>query len=464
MARLRMTKTTNGAAAYKATGNKLVDLFFNIGASRTNLEGAKKDFLNAFKVDPLTATAILLWARDIRHDGAGEREVFRTILKEMAGKGLTYTQSVVKLVPEIGRFDDLKSVYGTAYEQMAVNMWASEIKAGNVLAAKWAKREDRRLQIALGMNEAGLRKVLAKLRKEHIVEAKMAGKLWSKIDYSKLPSIAGMRYAKAFLRNDQARYQAFMNDKSTKVNATTAFPYDVYRMYARGGVGPVEVQKFWDNLKDLGLTGSVLGMVDVSGSMWWPEARVANDLYAGDVGISLGVYTAQKCEGPFKDLLMTFASKPEFIDISKAKNVSEAFRTVQYAGVGGSTNIEAAYVAILDRAIKFKASPDQMPKYLAIYSDMQFNSCVQGAGDTVFQNMKKRFKAAGYELPIVIFWNMNASYGNFPTSSFEKNVAMVSGFSPNVLKAVLNAEAVCITPQVIMEEAIAPFKEMLAAA
>ena len=67
-------------------------------------------------------------------------------------------------------------------------------------------------------------------------------------------------------------------------------------------------------------------------------------------------------------------------------------------------------------------------------SDMEFDRCTNG---TAFNTLQSRFEAAGYQLPKVVFWNINARMGNVPVTQNQENVALVSGFSPNLLKSVL---------------------------
>jgi hypothetical protein len=454
----KYTLTENGAKTLSDSGNPLVNLFFTIGSARNNPEVTRANFKKAFEFDALRASAIVLCARDIRHNGMGERQIFRTLLKDMAGSGKIYTQKIVELIPEIGRFDDLKAVEGTVYEKMAIDIFAKAIRERNVLAAKWAKREDKKLQLALGLNEAGLRKLLASIRKEHIVEAKMCLKDWKSIEYGKIPSVAGTRYSKAFHKNDGIRYRAFIDNPDTKVNASASFPYDVYRMWSSRTCQPPEINKYWNNLKELELSGSVLAIVDTSDSMTW--FKVAGSLVPRDIAVSLGVYCAQKIEGKFKNNMMTFNSNPEFFTLPTG-DVCQAFDKVMRSNIGGSTNIQKAYEKILSMAQTVNATDKDMPKFILIISDMQFNGCTDRPSDTVYDNMRKKYKAAGFTMPKVIFWNMDARHDQYPTASFQKETALISGFSPNILKAVLKGQDVVITPEGIMNEAIAPFIEML---
>lgn len=451
---MQRTQTTNGAGAFTSTSNPLVDFFFNVGASRNNLEGIRKNFKEAFKSDPLKATAIMLWARDIRHGGAGERQVFRTLLKELLDMKNCYGSKVINLVPEIGRFDDLKIAYGTNLEDQALNIWANAIKGKNVLASKWAKRDDKKLQKALGLNEAGLRKLLSSIRKNVIPEAKMCANEWDQIEYSKLPSVCGMRNAKAFRRHDGERYQEFLDSKETKVNASVAYPHDVYRMWRYGNEKDA-ASKYWENLPDLDVCGNILPIVDTSGSMCCPAS---GQIQCIDVAISLGVYLSQRIKGAFQNTMLTFSERPTLVQLPKTRDIGQLFSFTQRMNWGMNTNFKAAYMEVLKRAQQLNISQDQMPEYILCLSDMDFDGCGGRNFDTAFEDIKKEFTKAGYNTPKLIFWNLEAS-GHFPTSSLDGNVGLVSGFSPMVLKAVLQAKEV--TTVSIMEDAIKPFVEML---
>lgn len=93
-----------------------------------------------------------------------------------------------------------------------------------------------------------------------------------------------------------------------------------------------------------------------------------------------------------------------------------------------------------------------MPKNILIISDMEFDSCATvGYGgrynydyaiknDKLFDVIGTRYQQAGYELPRLVFWNVNSRTGTIPVKSNKLGVALVSGFSVNICKMVMNGK------------------------
>ena len=59
---------------------------------------------------------------------------------------------------------------------------------------------------------------------------------------------------------------------------------------------------------------------------------------------------------------------------------------------------------------------------------------------TNFEAIKAKYAAAGYEMPGIIFWNVRGDVGNVPVTMRDQNVGLVSGYSPSILKSVLQAK------------------------
>ena len=109
-------RTTNGMKARKSTANAVVDLFYNIGASRgKNIVPA---FTAAFVENKELALRVAAWSRDAR-GGAGERETFRNILRSLENTDVNSAVLLMAKVPELGRWDDLLVFKSAFLKQMA---------------------------------------------------------------------------------------------------------------------------------------------------------------------------------------------------------------------------------------------------------------------------------------------------------------------------------------------------------
>ena len=152
-------------------------------------------------------------------------------------------------------------------------------------------------------------------------------------------------------------------------------------------------------------------------------------------------------------MFLSFSSEPELIKL-KGDTIGEIMRNAEGAHWGMNTDFTKAYQHILDVAVKHNVVKDSMPTMLLVLSDMQFDdsqNSYNGQMMTHFSHMQDEYEAAGYDLPKIVFWNLDAHFGT-PTQCSDDSVAMVSGFSPSIMKAVLNAEE--FNPISVMMEAL----------
>lgn len=430
------TRTINGMKTNASSMNALVDLFFAIGASRG--KDMTKAFEKAIVANETLALRLLMWARDVR-GGAGEREVVRKILTYMEKNHPAALERILPLIPEYGRFDDLLVFQTQTFKEKAYVIIGDALRAGNGLAAKWMPRKGPiavEIRNFFGMSPKQYRKSLVALTK--VVEQDMCAKRWNMIEYSHVPSLAAARYQKAFNRNDPmgyAKYKSKLATGEAKINANAVYPYDVIKSGKFGGDHAV-MQAQWDALPRYIGDELVLPMCDVSGSMGCPVGGNGN-LSCMDVCVSLGLYLADKNTGPFKDMFLTFSARPS-LNVLKG-DLRSKLRQLETADWGMNTNLHAAFDEVLRVAVKGKVKAADMPKYLLIMSDMEFDRCTQ-FDDSAMQMIQRKFEAAGYEVPKIVFWNLNARAGNVPVKYNMKNVALVSGFSPSIMTAVLGAK------------------------
>lgn len=445
--------TTNGMRANATTFSKNVDLFFAIGASRG--KDLTVPFMAAYNEDRDIAVRILQWARDVR-GGSGERAVFRTIIKNLATKSKGTREVVSALlpkIPELGRWDDLLELIGTELEADAAYFIGEALAQKNGLAAKWMPRKGAEAAILRrywGLSPKEYRKLLVTLT--NVVETKMCAKEWDTIDFGKLPSLASARYQKAFSRNAASAYEVYkagLVKGTAKINAGAVFPYDVIKSALQGDEVVANAQ--WNALPNYMQDSDqrILAVADVSGSMSCAVGGNPN-LRCIDVCISLAMYLAERSTGPFKNAFMTFSERPQ-LQVLTAKTLKARYQELNRAQWDMNTNLMGMFDEILRVAQRDKVPETDMPTTLVIFSDMQFDRCVSFNG-TAIQSIAARYRAAGYELPKVVFWNLNAHPGTSPATINDKGVALVSGCSPAILKSILGGED--FTPEGIMMSAV----------
>jgi hypothetical protein len=452
-------RTTNDMKARKSTSNAVVDLFYNAGASRgKNIVPA---FTAALVENRELALRVTAWLRDVR-GGAGERQLFRDILKYLEKTDVQAAKALLHKVPELGRWDDIFVFETKDMKEAAYTMLGDALRAKNGLAAKWTPRQGKtaaEIRTFFGMSPKFYRKSLVELTK--VVEQNMCAKEWDTINFSHVPSVAAARYKKAFNRNTPkyAEYvQALVKgDKpEVKVNASVAYPYDVLkgRINTYGiSFDKTEldlVQKQWEALPNYVGDANILPLVDVSGSMT-TSAGKNTKLTCLEVSVSLGLYLADKNKGKFKDTFLTFSDEPELLHLKG--NINQKIDQMVKSTWGMSTNLNAAFKKILDTAVKGGVAKEEMPAMVLILSDMQFNQCVEH-DDSAIEMIARKYQEAGYELPKVVFWNLNASYGNAPVKFDKSGTALVSGFSPAVVKPLLSGDLDNFTPESVMLKTI----------
>lgn len=455
------TRTTNGMVAFKSTTKNTVDLFYKIGASRG--KNITPQFVAALAENKNHALRIAAWSRDVR-GGAGERQIFRDILVYLEKNDPDAAKALARKVPELGRWDDLLVFTGAELKHFAFDMIKDALDAGNGLTAKWMPRKGEvavELRTYFGWTPKFYRKRLVELTK--VVETQMCAKDWDNINFNHVPSLASARYKKAFQKHTQkyAEWTAALasGDPKAKVNAAAVYPYDVLKGMISGyGLAKTKselnhIKAQWDALPNYVGDANILPLVDVSGSMTCKAGgyQSKSDVTCLDVAVSLGLYLADKNTGKFKDTFLTFSSSPQLLHLKG--NIVQKIEQMTHSKWAMSTNIEAAFNLILKTAIDGNVPPEEMPSAVLIMSDMQFNACVR-QDHTAMQMIEQKFKNVGYEVPQVVFWNLNSQYDNVPVTHDQSGAALVSGFSPAILLSVLSTDFNKFSPENVMLETI----------
>jgi len=468
------TLTENGGITHKTTNSDLLDMFA-MGAAMRNRsdEDVILMFQKAYAENPELAMKMLFYIRDVR-GGQGERRFFRVVIRYMANNK-TMRESIrknIENIAEYGRWDDLYSLCDTPLErdafafikrQLALDL---ECKTPSLLA-KWMKSENassnetKRLadktRRYLGMSHKEYRKTLSIMRARiNVLEVLMSANRWDEIEFDKIPSKAGLIYKNAFARRDmiKAKYEAFAKDENTKVNAAALYPYEVVEKainlmhpswyYDRNTVAldntdRLMINKYWDNLTDYfkGAKLDALCMIDTSGSMSGTPINVAT---------ALGLYCAERNQGPWHNHYISFSSRPQLIETAGVDFCDKVYRIVS-TNLCENTNIEAAFDLVLNTAIRTGA---KLPEYMIVISDMEFDHatnnywhntggiCTANA-ESVMETIERKFNNYGFQMPKLIYWNVDARQANIPMIG-NHYVSYVSGFSPSIFQSILTGK------------------------
>lgn len=424
------SRTENDAAAFCSTLDACLDFFALGGAKRNNQDQVVQLFSRAYSQDKQTAVRILFYLRDIR-GGQGERKSFRTCLADLYQHDLLVFEKIVSFVPEYGRWDDLiafvdnTQVVDLIKKQLEIDQNSEQVS----LLAKWLPSENcsnqeqrklaRKWAEKLGLSLSQYRKTLVGLRQKiNLLESKMTAKQWAEIEYDKLPSLAFAKHTKAFWRNDEKRFQAYLQavqKGEKKVNTATLYCYQIVSLL-RNDEKSAEV--LWNNLPDYTQGENAIVVADVSGSMYGVPM---------DMSVSLALYFAERNRGAFHNYFMTFSMRPQLVQV-QGRTIAEKIRNIETADWDMNTNLEAVFDTILQAAVKAHSPQEDMPAVIYIISDMEFDRCCQNSNATIFHNAQQQFTQAGYRLPQVVFWNVaSRSNQTLPVTKDDTHVVLVSG-------------------------------------
>jgi hypothetical protein len=223
--------------------------------------------------------------------------------------------------------------------------------------------------------------------------------------------------------------------------------------------------------------GNTIVVADGSGSM---TSVVDNNsrVTALEVANALAIYFAERSSGQFKDKYITFSENPQFVDFSKCNSLHDKIQAALLHNEVANTNIEKVFDLILTAAVNNRMTQEDLPKNILIISDMEFDSCATsnskvkdswgyyrsvGVDQRLFDVIAKKYAAAGYKMPRLVFWNVNSRTGTIPVKENELGVALVSGFSVNIAKMVMSGETdpfECLL-EVLNSERYAPVEEAL---
>lgn len=420
-------ETEKGALAHSTTGDKVLNMFA-LGASyRGRTDNEVRDLVDdAWNDDKDLALRALFYIGDIR-GGQGERRFLKVALKYLAKKDPETIKKILPLVPVYSRWDIMLEFIGTPLESDALEVMAKQFvedwenaKEGKPISllAKWLPSPGTKSQKQLAI-------LIAKAFMNSF-----------------------MNYQKAFEKHTPEKMEEFrkkVEKGEAVVKSATLYPYEIlYKMRKTFDNNELTLlQNAWDNLPNyVGEDKRGIAVIDTSGSM---TSNIGNtEVEILDVATALGIYLSERLTGPYKDHYITFSETPIF---GKLKGHTVAQKAKNMRMINQNTHIKKVFDLILEIAVRNKVKQADMPTHLYIFSDMEFDQAqgynsywsrgVETFNKTLFEIIKEEYRKEGYETPKLIFWNLDARNDQYPVREDESGAALVSGFSPSILKNVM---------------------------
>ena len=459
--------TWNGDLAHSSSGDPRLDLFFKGFVRGCDEENLNNMLTVSWCKYPEDTVKLIIHSRDCR-GGKGEKKVsYQGMLWLRKYKPLTYIMNLAKFL-EYGYFKDLLQLAGMAEDfnlnplgvtenYIELEILAEYLKddiekvkedARISLAAKWAPSEGKHFDIKYGFAEdiaklifpnvinykKEYRMLLSKLRKHlNIVEILTTDNRWEEIEYSKVPSKAHRLLRKAFLKHAPEHYNEYLFGLklgTEKINFKGTHPHELVSTYI-GGYNNLDetIEGQWralvNDVREKGSLENTIAVSDVSGSMMNPNGLPMS------VSIALGILIAQCCEGIFHNKLISFSESPKVHEL-KGETLKDMVDFTKNMDWGMNTNIDKVFQLLLNTA-KLTSSKD-MVKNIIIISDMQFDQAIINTKLSAFDRNRKMFEDSGYSLPKIVFWNVNGSINSVPIRAHESGAFLVSGFSAELLK------------------------------
>ena len=494
--------TANDGTAYRTSGSPLVDLNFSVpalrqaavdfyGKSKHNSHFYSTDrtmdavealrlFITSYEEDPLYTMKWLMYARHIKL-GLGERDIFRMMLTKI---GDLHPEMALQFIIgtelwNYGRWDDVLRIFFDTTStilhdglgELIVNQFRRDIIGCGLgdsisLLAKWmpsnntSSKEKRSeaviLQSLLHLSAREYRKTLSRLREYlAVVDRKASLNQWNDINYNHVPSKANLKYRNAFLKHDEERRQVYLaslekGDDSVKINANSMFLYDIVQAYVKAdscwdsSLNPYDetLEQLWNAQESPKDYDDILVIRDGSGSM---GAKLSGNssVTALSVADSIALYCAHHNKNEsFKNRFITFSNRPQIVDISMCQTLRDKLRRLHRFDDYSNTDIEATFDLILDTAVKNHLPQEELPSSCLIISDMQFDQATNHEDNTtVIESCRRKFKALGYTMPRLIFWNVSVyAHNTIPVQMHPSGVILVSGFSKSILDMVVSRE------------------------
>ncbi|TXG72299.1 hypothetical protein EZV62_000878 [Acer yangbiense] len=294
------------------------------------------------------------------------------------------------------------------------------------------------------------KQVLVPLHKAlQLPEVFMSANEWNALPYGRVPSVAMKNYKNLFEKHDKERFEAYLEKVKSgeaKIAAGALLPHEIVKSAYKDSLGEVAELQWKRMVEDVSKKGKLrdcMAVCDVSGSMHGIPMEVC---------VALGILVSELSEEPWKGKLITFSENPQ-LHLVEGDSLKAKSESVEDMDFGMNTDFQKVFDIILEIATENNLSEDQLIKRLFVFSDMEFDCAdvksqrmfvesveeqSKKGWETDYEVIQRKFKEHGYsKVPEIVFWNLRDS-NSTPVMAKQTGVAMVSGFSKNLLTLFLD--------------------------
>ncbi|KAK0607292.1 hypothetical protein LWI29_012686 [Acer saccharum] len=344
------------------------------------------------------------------------------------------------------------------------------------------------------------KQVLVPLHKVlQLPEVFMSAKEWNALPYGRVPSVAMKNYKNLFEKHDKERFEAYLEKVKSgeaKIAAGALLPHEIVKSANEDSLGEVAELQWKRMVEDVSKKGKLkncMAVCDVSGSMSGIPMEVC---------VALGILVSELSEEPWKGKVITFSENPQLhlvegdslkaksefveamdwdmntdfqkvfdriLEVAAENNLSEdqlikrlfVFSDMEFDDCTGVTSrrmfVEPVEVMVPEEQFTWPAEMvpeepaemvpgEQFTWHAEMVPEEQFTWPVEmvpeeqfkKGWETDYEVIQRKFKEHGYtKVPEIVFWNLRNS-NSTPVVAKQSGVAMVSGFSKNLLTLFLD--------------------------
>ena len=397
---LNEKETENGDKAFNSTLNKYFDIIGQTAYYRENLVELLSFNIDTGEFDKWFSMLV----RDGRL-GSGERAIGRILLSQ--------TSVTPEEVYNCGRADDLLFIGIEAGRVEFLDYFIKKLLDGDLNCKKWFPREHSSKKewykvIMKRINKKFIdinNKQIRKLIKSDTVESVLSRNEIVK-DYSKVPSLAMLKYFNTFIRKDGENFGEYLEEVKNgekKMNTSVTTPYDLFKVK----IEDTEKDIIFNSFKNKKF--NILPILDNSASMY-------DNKDSSGKAKAIAHYVAKNSTYLY-NIIMFFSDRPKLVELG-------------YTYRGDMKILNSCNdVANTDfsKVMKALEKIQDYPDYFLVLSDMEFDAGSNQTKDDAMKIIKEKS-----EKTRIIWWNFNSRQVTFPEIDKYGNI-FLSGYSPQLL-------------------------------